>query len=476
MFTTESSTAEAGTTASSPGIATRHTPWYRAWQHPPTRPAVDLDDPLGGALEDAAVLVAFTAQSRRNFQREKLVSLTKATHAVVDKRAKSIPPTTDELGSFWAAYDDLAAAAAPANAQSIRATIAFGEKRFPGSLFSATSANGLIALVAFFACVALQGFWSAGRDLLERVDKLAAEKATMETRIQNNHAVHLRAEERYMQLRSRLCEQKNCGGDRPSAITPGSLPPLPRTPLERNEETRIRAEAQLAYLDYMDKGASANELDAQRNQIIVNSLELEHSVLKWSDNSYLVCRRLPGVCPIKPDEPRHLAEAATRTAFTPSPDALVASNSPSYLPTVATGTVVATEPSAAGDSARVFRDTLQQIRVNLRSIGDYWIPMFMGLLGAMTFILRALTIQLREFAYVPRSVSVSVIRICLGAVAGVFGALLSPTTEGALKALPPLFVPFVFGYGIEILFSLMDNVVTSFTQGESADARAKVLG
>ena len=31
-------------------------------------------------------------------------------------------------------------------------------------------------------------------------------------------------------------------------------------------------------------------------------------------------------------------------------------------------------------------------------------------------------------------------------------------------------------YGIEILFSLMDNVVPSFTQGDTVGARAKIPG
>lgn len=72
----------------------------------------------------------------------------------------------------------------------------------------------------------------------------------------------------------------------------------------------------------------------------------------------------------------------------------------------------------------------------------------------------------------PVSASVSIVRICLGAVAGVFGSLILPASDTGLKSLPPLFVPFVFGYGIEILFSLLDRLVKSFTQGEPPpDAR-----
>ena len=474
MAPTDPPTTEPDARPPAPARVTMHEPWYHLWQRHPTPAAVDLDDPLGGALNDALVLVAFTAQSRRNFQKESLVALTLAAETLSEGRRKKVTPTAEELGKFWAAYDDLAAAAAPANAQSIRATIAFSQKRFPESLFSATGANGLIALIAFFACVALQGFWSAGRDLVAKVDAFDADKTKMQTRIRDMDAVRSRAGERYLQLRGRLCQEKDkCTGDATSPTDGAAdLPKLPESPTKEDDAMRIRAEAQLAYADFMDKRASGKELHAQHEQIRLSALEMEHSVLKWRDSSYSVCRVLIGVCPIEPDKPKEPTGFAPRTAARHSADTLVASNSTFFGPTAN----VPIETSDAGENERAFRDTLQQIRVNLRSIGDYWIPMSMGLLGAMTFILRSLTIQLREFAYVPRSMSVSVIRICLGAVAGVFGALLSPTTEGALKGLPPLFVPFVFGYGIEILFSLMDHVVTSFTQGESTVARAKVLG
>ena len=38
--------------------------------------------------------------------------------------------------------------------------------RFPQSLLSPTGINGFIALAAFVLCIALQGFWGAGRELL----------------------------------------------------------------------------------------------------------------------------------------------------------------------------------------------------------------------------------------------------------------------------------------------------------------------
>ena len=40
--------------------------------------------------------------------------------------------------------------------------------RFPFSLFTATAVNALLAFTVFFICIMLQGFWSAGRELLDK--------------------------------------------------------------------------------------------------------------------------------------------------------------------------------------------------------------------------------------------------------------------------------------------------------------------
>ena len=117
-----------------------------------------------------------------------------------------------------------------------------------------------------------------------------------------------------------------------------------------------------------------------------------------------------------------------------------------------------------------FRNIVVEVRLIAANISAYLIAMALGVLGALTFILRALTTQLREHTYVPVSVSISVVRIVLGAIAGVFGSMLAPGNEVS-KSLPPLFVPFIFGYGIEILFSMLDKTVRAFTQPESATPR-----
>ena len=454
-------------------------PWYQRWGREPPHPVVDLEDPVRGALKDAQILIAFAAQSRRNFKKEKIAALTSASQVIAGRREAGERPTAEELASFWSAYDDLSVEAAPASAQSIRASIAFGEMRFPQSLLSPTGINGFIALAAFVLCIALQGFWGAGRELLNDADALETEMLNQRVRIQDNIGARERQKERRDRLHKTLCPAPDqCDSDAYPVDARGKRLARSAGAVIREDDTRLRAEFRAAESDYFDKVATVRELSAQLDRIKEKSERLTVAVGKWHARSIGVCTVLFKLCPIEPGVgPTRLANSGPAGGQPGSRPIRIAS-----LDNQSSIAAISNEASESGGasggvaSASEFQNELQQVRLIIANLGGYWIPMFMGLLGAMTFILRSLTIQLREFAYVPRSMSIGVIRICLGAVAGVFGALLAPTTEGALKGLPPLFIPFVFGYGIEILFSLMDNVVTSFTQGDTAGGRAKIPG
>ena len=103
-----------------------------------------------------------------------------------------------------------------------------------------------------------------------------------------------------------------------------------------------------------------------------------------------------------------------------------------------------------------------------------WIPMLMGLLGASTYMLRLLVLQLKTSTFTPRFPSLSLVRLVLGMIVGVLGGSLLPVIgEGGIKALPPLAMPFVFGYAIEVLFAGLDKLVSSFTPAAVAPSAAR---
>jgi hypothetical protein len=64
----------------------------------PTALPVQINDPIGGALKDAELLIAYSAQSRRSIKSEKIVALAEAIDAARRMRQNdSSPPRHKHL-------------------------------------------------------------------------------------------------------------------------------------------------------------------------------------------------------------------------------------------------------------------------------------------------------------------------------------------------------------------------------------------
>jgi hypothetical protein len=55
--------------------------------------------------------------------------------------------------------------------------------------------------------------------------------------------------------------------------------------------------------------------------------------------------------------------------------------------------------------------------------------------------------------------------VCLGMIGGVVGGLLFADSDKqtALSAIPPIALPFFFGYAVEVVFAFLDRIVKAFT-------------
>lgn len=461
-------------------------------QRPPGRTVVDLDDPLGGALQDAEVLLAFASQSRHAMKREGVQTLTTAMATLAAKRSQQQEPTPEELTAFWLAYDEIGSAMAPLSALSIRSSMRLNAKRFPLSLFTATGMNAMFAFIVFFVCILLQGFWGAGRELLDKAEALDAQKSELEMRIVRHEGVLLRRQSQIEELNLKLCPPDGlCPEDGVSAVAVATQParaPASKPQLGKEDEAKLRAEKQLATAEMREKDIVLGELSSELQTLNERSKAVEAVLQSWYVQTSVWCDNplLKILCPIRERTEKEIAAQMARTATAATSRLAMAKQEVLKIEAMKESAPAARDVQlpvemrlanakravevAEADSLRA---TLLNVRLTLANIANYLIPMLMGLLGALAFILRSLTIQLREHTYVHMSASLSVVRMCLGAVAGVFGTMLAPGSDGALKGLPPLIVPFVFGYGIEILFSIMDRVVGSFTQAEGTKTGEK---
>jgi len=112
------------------------------------------------------------------------------------------------------------------------------------------------------------------------------------------------------------------------------------------------------------------------------------------------------------------------------------------------------ESSALIFAARMARNQLAQIVL----------PMLLGFLGEYTFVLRNMSVDIERRSFAPGSSIHHVIRLFLGAMAGIAsGWLLKPGDVGLLSSAPAWVLAFVAGYSVELVFSFMDRIVTAFS-------------
>ena len=100
----------------------------------------------------------------------------------------------------------------------------------------------------------------------------------------------------------------------------------------------------------------------------------------------------------------------------------------------------------------------------VRRMNTIVLPLLLGLLGAYSFVLRQLSREIRESSFAPDSLLHNVVRLTLGALAGLAASwLLKPEQLGLMSSVPAWTLAFVAGYAMELVFAFMDRVVAAFT-------------
>ena len=105
-------------------------------------------------------------------------------------------------------------------------------------------------------------------------------------------------------------------------------------------------------------------------------------------------------------------------------------------------------------------------KVVLSILQRYILPLLYGLLGASVYILRTLSNQIRARTYSEASNIDFRIRLYLGTLGGMVSAwFISPEVAGNLvKTLSPFAIAFLSGYSVELLFAMMDKIISAFSK------------
>jgi len=115
---------------------------------------------------------------------------------------------------------------------------------------------------------------------------------------------------------------------------------------------------------------------------------------------------------------------------------------------------------------------LQTAQIMLTALLKYILPILYGALGASAYIVRTLANEIRDSTHSVGSTLRYQLRFYLGAVAGLSIAWFTSDpkpaeTAGLLQSLSPLALAFLAGYGVELLFSLLDRLVGAFSTLEA---------
>jgi hypothetical protein len=128
-------------------------------------------------------------------------------------------------------------------------------------------------------------------------------------------------------------------------------------------------------------------------------------------------------------------------------------------------------PAKLGDYYQIATDEINrtqslvvQVQENANLVvgilGAYILPILFGAIGAVAYIIRTISEQIRASTFSASSPTRHIMRTALGAMAGVVVGLFSDLSTKL--SLPPLAVAFLAGYGVEAVFSMFDGFIAKF--------------
>jgi hypothetical protein len=100
----------------------------------------------------------------------------------------------------------------------------------------------------------------------------------------------------------------------------------------------------------------------------------------------------------------------------------------------------------------------------LAILSQYVLPLLYGLLGSLAYILRTLSSEIQNVTFTRGSQVRYSLRWPLGALGGVsVGLFFDPAHFSGFAVITPLGLAFLAGYGVELLFAGLDQMVRAFS-------------
>lgn len=396
---------------------------------PPGFSELDRAGQLARSIGDARALLAFASQTSRKLDPVLVKEITEAAEALDRRDGESEPLDAKLESDFWIKYDTLAVALAPVSAESIRHTeLVKSGKSSPAWLPLGFAIAGLLLFIG------LQAYSAGGSDLLEQ--QRAAEKSQNE--------VLFRGREFSANLDRTF--KKFLAADENIVVKSAGKMTIDH---KNFQEEKAKLDLEVNELQYA-VNRNSDELRSIQDKLRPINLLLE----KW----YQPLTKAFGLLSL--DAIYASQEKAIKEEY---PDSMPNSSQAAAKQRFLESRRRVSLDRVAVEKSRAVQSMASMI---LAPLNLYAIPALLGILGAMTFMLRSISTHLASYSYLPSPRGVTMSRITLGMIGGVIGSLFITSTVGnetGLKALPPLAIPFLFGYAVDVFFAVLDKLVSTFT-------------
>jgi hypothetical protein len=380
-------------------------------------------------------------------------------------RAGTFNAEPDEA-KFREQYGIIAKAAEPVTVASLHDSlekrwrkrwILFGEKReYPIAVITCLNYR-IFATVILFALLFFQIYWTVSSAVLTKADALILELNKAPTK-----EVYL-AQEAARQKAILAASPPDPSKPFPSPVASPPATPLPATPVQPVPPPATVAElkAQLTLDELVSKRAE---------------LESNYSMLKglMKPTAWIFFNHLSPFFEL-PDKENDQPE---KNPATKTESSVNISATPSSSVEKSTSSQQKEEPARNAKNLFVpspFQTesaTIRAVAVQVIEVMQKWVlPLLYGWLGSLVFVLRTLSLQVRERLFRKDSMVSHASRVYLGMISGLaIGWFWTSGPQGAgtagpmsITTLSPLALAFMAGYGVELFFALLDKLVASFT-------------
>ncbi len=98
----------------------------------------------------------------------------------------------------------------------------------------------------------------------------------------------------------------------------------------------------------------------------------------------------------------------------------------------------------------------------LEALQIYFLPLLYGLLGACTYVLRQLSVEVKQLTYSRVAEIRYGLRLALGALGGMaMSWFIKAEDTSGFASLSPMALAFLTGYNVELLFAIMDKIINT---------------